>query len=61
MVLIVVWQQGFLLNFKAGYLQDFLQLLPAGRSQRIEKIFVKKLGEYTSDTLSLYRNEEIIK
>jgi hypothetical protein len=49
----------FFLNYKGGYLQDFLQLLPAGRSQWIEKIFVKKFGEYTSDTLPLCRNEKV--
>jgi hypothetical protein len=27
----------FLVNFKAGYLQDFLQLLPAGRIKWVEK------------------------
>jgi hypothetical protein len=37
----------FLVNFKAGYLQDFLQLLPAGRHLDIRKQNLYKNLEYT--------------
>jgi hypothetical protein len=52
----------FLQENKAGYRcrTSCSSFLPAGQSA-LKKIIVKKFGEYTSDTLPLYRNEEIIK